>query len=306
MRTLLSLLAPYAALGLAMAIVGSSVVVGKIVTLEMPVFLASTLRFGLAAAVLVPLLWRAEHGLPRLALRSWVLLGVQALCGGFLFTVFTLYGLRTASAASAAVITSTAPAWIGLLAWALLRERPSPATWLSLVCAVAGIAALNLPEPNAAAASTDHGQAWGSLLLLAAVVFEAFFLLLRKFIRDPLSPLAASTLLTLFGLIFFAPFGAVEALSYDLRSTSVAGWACVVYYSLCVTVLAYLLWLAGIVRVAASRAGVFTAIMPLSGLALSAVLLGERLDWRHGLGLGCVCLALLLPCVGWRQRRAAS
>ena len=76
----------YINLTLAMVIVGSSVVAGKIMVDELPVFLASTLRFILALAILIPILYLREGGLPRLSRRSWIMLGVQSLCGSFLFT----------------------------------------------------------------------------------------------------------------------------------------------------------------------------------------------------------------------------
>ena len=96
-------------------------------------------------------------------------------------------------------------------------------------------------------------------LVLGAVVFESLFLLLRKTVPEPLSPLAVSTVISLYGLLWFLPGGIVEAASTDLSAVSMAGWLTVGYYGVFVTVLAYLFWFAGIVRVAAATAGVFTA-----------------------------------------------
>nr|NJM02642.1 EamA/RhaT family transporter [Desulfobacula sp.] len=50
----------YGNLSLAMIIVGSSVVFGKIITYSFPVFLASGLRFAIASAVMLPLLLKYE------------------------------------------------------------------------------------------------------------------------------------------------------------------------------------------------------------------------------------------------------
>lgn len=59
-------LAAYISLALAMAIVGSSVVVGKLMVETIPVFLSSGLRFMVAAIVLVILLFCFEKGFPAL------------------------------------------------------------------------------------------------------------------------------------------------------------------------------------------------------------------------------------------------
>jgi len=53
-----------------MATVGSSAVVGKATVEALPVFLASALRFALAAAVLVPLLLRSANGMPQICRRA--------------------------------------------------------------------------------------------------------------------------------------------------------------------------------------------------------------------------------------------
>lgn len=59
-------LGAYVSLATAMAIVGSSVVVGKLMVERIPVFLSSGLRFLLAAIVLLTLLFYIEKGFPAL------------------------------------------------------------------------------------------------------------------------------------------------------------------------------------------------------------------------------------------------
>lgn len=50
----------YTMIALAMAIVGSSVVFGKLIISSFPVFLASELRFIVASIILIPFLLRQE------------------------------------------------------------------------------------------------------------------------------------------------------------------------------------------------------------------------------------------------------
>ena len=276
---------------MAMVIVGSSVVAGKIMIQELPVFQASALRFVLALAVLVPLLYAREGGFPRLSRRSVLLLAVQALFGSFLFTAFLLHGLRLTSPASAGIITSTTPAWMGLMAWLFLKDRPKPAALAGISLSVAGILAINMVSSSPG--QTGPHAPWGNLLVLGAVLFESLFLLLRKTVREPLSPLAASTLISLFGLLWFLAPALVETARCPLSGISATGWLSVAYYGLFVTVLAYLFWFAGITRVSASTAGVFTGLMPVSALALSALVLGEPLRFAHMAGCALVLAGIL-------------
>eukprot|EP00828_Plagiopyla_frontata_P046122 TRINITY_DN8089_c0_g1_i1.p2 TRINITY_DN8089_c0_g1~~TRINITY_DN8089_c0_g1_i1.p2 ORF type:complete len:253 (-),score=101.17 TRINITY_DN8089_c0_g1_i1:85-843(-) len=236
-------------LSLAMVLVGSSVVAGKVMVAELPVFLASALRFGLALCILVPLVWRREGGLPRISRRSWLIMGAQSLCGSFLFTVFLLYGLTHTGPSSAGIVTATTPACMGLLAWLFLREKPSGATGVGIVLSVLGVAVINLVGGRGGV--SGDAPVLGNLMVLGAVVFESLFLLMRKSVPEPLSPLAVSTVISLFGLLWFLPMGVVEWVTTDLALVGLAGWLSVIYYGLFVTVAAYLFWFAGVTKVPA-------------------------------------------------------
>jgi len=114
----------YLSLTVAMVIVGSSVVIGKLVVSSFPVFLAAGLRFAIGTLVLFPILLKREGlNVPALNKRDWILLFLQAVTGAFLFTVFLFYGLKLTNAAEAGIITSLAPAVVGVLSFLFLREK---------------------------------------------------------------------------------------------------------------------------------------------------------------------------------------
>jgi drug/metabolite transporter (DMT)-like permease len=275
-----------------MVIVGSSVVAGKLLVATLPVHLASALRFGCAALVLVPLLL-AREGRPRVSARSLAVMLAQAACGGLLFNVLLLQGLRTTSAGAAGIITSTTPAAMACVAFLLLGERPARRTLAGVALSVLGVAAINL---HGAAQGAQGAALGGNLLVLGAVLAESLFLLLRKAVPEPLSPLAVSTFMTVFGLALFAPGALLEARGFDFAAVDAASWATVAYYGLVVTVAAYLLWFQGVTRVGAGTAGVFTAVMPVSAVGLSALVLGEAPGWGHLAGAGLVLAGIWCIC----------
>ena len=290
---------PHAYLDLtaAMVIVGSSAVAGKLVIAELPVFLAMGIRFLIAALAAMALLkWREGALLPRLSPRSWLVFLAQACCGVLVFNALLLLGLRHTTAAHAGLITSTTPACMGLMAWAFLKERPTVRTLLGIAAAVAGVGILNLAGTGDA--GPDGSDALlGNLFVLGAVVGESAFLLLRKGVRQAVSPLGAATAVSLAGLVLFLPGALVQAVGFDFGSVTGPVWGVLAYYGLCVSVLAYLFWFRGIVEVSGQAAGVFTGIMPVSALVLSALVLGEPLGWEHFAGLGLVLVAICLTSI---------
>ncbi len=278
----------YVNLTLAMIIVGSSAVAGSVMVAVFPVHLASLLRFGLACLILLPLVRWKEGGLPRLSLRTHALLLFQALCGSYLFTVLFLNGLKLTSPASAGIITSSTPACIAAIGWIFLGERPGRRVLGGIACCMAGVMTLNLAGGAAGAGAAGArdapdaaGALLGNLLVLGAVFFESLFLLLRKGIREPLSSLSASMLVSVYGFALFLPLGVVEAAGFDFSAAGAGSWLAVGYYGAFVTVLAYLFWFTGIVRAPATVAGLFTGVMPVSAVTLAVLVLGEPLRWQQ-------------------------
>uniref|UniRef100_I2Q0D1 DMT(Drug/metabolite transporter) superfamily permease n=1 Tax=Desulfovibrio sp. U5L TaxID=596152 RepID=I2Q0D1_9BACT len=282
-----------AALVAAMVLVGSSVAVGRVLVAALPLYFASMVRFALAAAVLAPLVLLVEGRLPRLSLRTLALLSAQALCGSFLFTVCLLTGLRLTGAAEAGVVAATTPAAVALLGRLFFRDRLSARSMAGIAATVAGIAVLQAGSGPGSGPSPLLGNG----LVLCAVGFEAVFLLLRRAVDQPLTPLGAALAVSVLGLAFFLPPGLYEAADLPGAALTPAALAALAYYGLGVTAAAYILWFYGVVRVDAATAGVATGVMPVAALAFAAGLCGERVGWPAlggcaGVLAGILCLAL--------------
>ncbi len=286
----------YVALALAQVLVGSLVVTAKLMTAALPVFLASALRSIVGLAILLPLLLWREGRLPRVRRRDgWYLFWI-AFAGMFLFSVFLLYGLRWTTAVEGGIITSASPAVLGLIAWGWMGERLGPVQAAGIAFTVVGLVALNLPG---LAAGERGSLPWlGNLLIVGVAITEALFSALGKQVSRALSPLAIATYVTAWGLAMFAPFALWEALHFDFSAAPWQAWVPVVYYGLFVGAGAFLLWYWGLARVPAGTAAVFLGLMPISAVALSVAVLGERLQWSHlagaaGVLAGIACITLL-------------
>jgi drug/metabolite transporter (DMT)-like permease len=277
----------YCELTLAMMIVGSSVVVGKVITAHFPVFMVSMLRLAVGLPVLLLLTHRAGGSAASIRKRDYLALFLQALTGIVLFNVLLLYALHYTTATNSGIITSMTPAVIGIISWLCLHERLSWKAGAGIALSVCGVLAINV---LGAATHADHGSAplLGSLLAFGAVVGEALFTIFRKLTADRLSSLRSATLVTIFGLVIFAPVGLYQASSFDFGQVSAQDLILLLYYGVGVTALAYLLWFSGVEKVPASTAAVFTGVLPVSTVILSAIFLGEHSSSAHLVGLACV------------------
>ncbi|GEK26256.1 putative transporter YetK [Bacillus spizizenii] len=292
-------LGAYVSLATAMAIVGSSVVVGKLMVERIPVFLSSGLRFLLAAIVLLTLLFYIEKGFPALTKKDVFVLLVQSFTGVFLFSICLLYGVQYTTGTESGILTSTTPMVIGILSFFLLREKIEKKTLIGIMLAVCGVLAINLFGAGSQD-GTPHAL-FGNMLIIAAVIGEALFTLLAKLLSPHISALAISTVVSLFGFLFFLPFSLFEASSFDFSVPTVLDWSYVLYYALFVTVLAFYLWYSGVRKVPAGVSGIFTSVLPVSAVILSGVILKEPFELVHLIGIACVISGVFVTVIKKKQ-----
>lgn len=288
----------YIELAAAMVFVGSSFIAGRIVTERFPLALAVTLRFGLAALLLLPLLARGA-GRPKLTRRDGATLGLQALTGVIGFNLFLLLGLRYTTASESGIIVGTTPAVIGLFAFLLLRERLGIHRLAGIVLAVCGVAAISVTGGDGAERGSN--PLLGNVLIVGTVVCEALFFIFGKLVAGRLSSLVISTSVSVIGCLSFLPFALLDLQGFDPGAVGTTGWLALAYYATGATVVPYLLWYDGLAWVPAGIAGVFTAIMPVSTVVLAALVLDEPLRTAHAIGMICVLAAIGLTVRGERR-----
>ncbi|WP_276918165.1 DMT family transporter [Aneurinibacillus aneurinilyticus] len=277
---------------LAMIIVGSSVVAGKLIVQSFPVFLASELRFLVATIILFPILIKFE-GFPSIGKRDLLILFLQALFGVFLFNIFMLYGLTITTAIEGGIITSTIPAVTGCLAFLFLREKLTKSVITGILLAVLGTLTINFSD-SFTTVGRGSSPLLGNLLIFGAVISEALFIIFGKFIVQRVSPLAISTVVSIFGTILFLPFSLYEGNRFNFGEVSIAEWGLVFYFGIVVTVIAFILMYQGVSKVSASTAGVLTGVLPMSSVILSVVILGEKVSFIHLIGIGFTLTAIYL------------
>jgi drug/metabolite transporter (DMT)-like permease len=275
-----------------MAIVGSSVVVGKVAVARLPVFLLSGLRFAVASLILAVIVAAIERPLPRLARRDVAVLTLQSFAGIFAFNVLLLYGLAFTSAAEGGIVTSTTPAVAAALSVIVLRERWSRARTVGVLLAVLGILALNIAGGGVGA--RGPWPLLGNLLVFGAVVGEAVFVVCSRVASQRLSPIVVATAISVLGFAMFLPAALIELRAFPLSRLALADWLLVGYYGVLVTVVAFLFWASGVARVPASAASVFTGVLPVSALTLSHFALGETVTAWHLLAAALVAAGIVV------------
>ena len=280
-----------------MALVGANVGVAKLLAAALPIPMIAFLRCLLACLLLWPLA-RAREGRVRVGGPVLRNLALQALFGTALYNAGLLAGLRLTTALEGGLVLATLPAVVALGSALWLRERLAPRQWLAAALAACGMGAITLARLGDAGGA---GSALGNALIFAGVCGEAAYVLLAKRIAGRVPVITASFWMQAWSALMLLPFclpslGAVAALA----DPGLAGL--LAFHSLTASVLCLLLWYAGLQRVPAGVAGVFTGFLPATAALTAVLLLGERVTPVHGIGFALTGASLLLAT--WPRRGA--
>lgn len=281
---------------IAMALAGSSVVVGKFVVSAVPVFLCAFLSLVFAFITILPLMWKRGDEVRNLTKNEWKYLFLQGLCGIVLFRIFTLFGVQSTGAVQAGIITGTTPAVLAVLSFFLLREKLSRNSLLCILLALSGCIIINIFNTDGNTPNTFIG----CLLVLAAVVCESLFTIYRKRIASTVSAVTNTAILIFCSLLLLLIPALTDILRFDI-TISIPALLAILYYGAFATIIAYLLWTYAVAKVSGSVAGVTTAAMPASSVLLAALFLGEKLYWQHILGCVLIVAAIALSSLNYNR-----
>jgi drug/metabolite transporter (DMT)-like permease len=296
----------YAALALSMSLVGSYVALSKPLVAVFPVFLLAWLRFGIGGLAMIRWIRRPADE-PPLTARTWRLLFLESFLGNFLFSICMLFGVSLTTAVAAGVVMSSIPAVVAILSWLFLRERIGRRTLAAIACAALGIGLFSLQKPAAGTELLEEHfwglplSLWGNLLVFAAVVCEASYVVIGKRLTQGMGPKRISSIINLWGFALVTPMGLWAAWSFDFGVVAAELWLLLLFYGLAASVWTVWLWMTGLKTVPASKAGVFTVMLPLSAAAIGVLFMGETLTPIQLLAFGIALLGLVLATLPGRS-----
>jgi len=244
-------------------------------------------RFVAAAVVQVLLALLLTRPWPR-SRASWASLVGYGLLANAGCLSLMYEALRHLSAGMGAIISSTNPLILALVAPALLGEALTPRKFLGLLLGFSGVLiAMASRAGSQAARPIDVVTAFLAVFALVAstIVFK------RLRIHEDL--VAANAVQLGAAAVVLVPLAwAIEGQPrLPLTPTLVGSLA---YLVLLVSVGASFLWLWLLRHGEASRVSAFYFLTPIFGLGLGALLLHERVTWVDALGLAAVALGIIL------------
>lgn len=242
-------------------------------------------RFGLALAALLVLSWRKEGGLPRLSGRQVLVTVALGATGVFLYNLFFLRALTEMPASRTAIFVAFNPILVALIMATAFGERLARGQWLGIGLALSG-AAVVISRGDVIAMLRDLSSAFGlgEVAMITAIVSWALYTIIGKKALTDLSPLAATTYATLWGFVMLVLMQVVSPAQGIAQGLTPGSLTAIAYLAILGTVVPFVWYYQGVKLLGPARTSVFTNLVPVFGVALGVVLLGEPLSLSMLLG----------------------
>jgi len=269
----------YLYVAVAAVIWGSNGVIVNYVALN--AYAIAFFRVLFASLTLLPItLLTQRHELKR-GLKAWKVMlalgGLLSLGWSFLFQSMKLIPI-----ANAVLLDYTAPIFVAVLAPLLLKERMEKVTVLALILSMAGVIMISSQQGLELGELNLMGTTFG---LLAGLSYAGFILLSKRVVSAiPSQVVAVYAYATATILLLPSLAGA------DLR-LSLTSWVLLLVLGVLNTGFAVTLYLAGLRRVKAQRAVVYTYLEPVSAMLFGFIFLAQRPTPLMALGGFLIILA---------------
>ena len=256
---------------------GGTFIAGRIASAQLPAASSAWLRFLFASVSLLLILHFSEglRTLSSLTKRQFLATAALGATGILSYNLFFFNALALIPASRTAMFVALNPVITILLATIFLGERLRALRWFGVALALVGVLTV-VTRGDFGRIVQSFGR--GECLMLGAVSSWAIYTLIGRSVLGGLSPLLATTCASLWGTLFLSVVAAPTLVAVNLPQISGAVWASLVFLGVLGTALAFVWYYEGIQKLGTARAVIFNNLVPIFGVLLAWLILGEAID----------------------------
>lgn len=258
-------------------------------------------RWAIATLLLLPFAWRGileQLDRFRAASREILILAVlgMLICGGVVYV-----SLHATTATNATLIYTASSLFIVVMDAIFFGQKLTAIRTIGVIAGFLGVATIVLQgEPSRLLALQFN---WGDLGIgLCALSWAIYSVLLRAERLRGLPTLPLFAAISLVGAVTLAPPMLYEAVALDAFPVGTRAWINILALAVVPSVLAYGIYQLGVEKVGPSVTGVFLYLIPVYGVVLANLTLGETFLTYHAVGLVLVVGGVVLATDPFRKR----
>ena len=238
----------------------------------------TTLRWGIAAVCLLPIVWWKEKKLlpPKKAILPLVLMGVT---GVVLFNLLQFLALEHTSATNVGLISTLNMISIAVCSAIFLKEKMNMLQILAMSISFFGVLLVLSKGKLDYLLSLNFNA--GDLWMLAAVSIWGINTVCSKWAMAHASALMSTLYSAIFGLIMLLPISIPQFSVSNLDAPFIGG---ILFTGVLATVICMLFWNICVHNLGSTTSGMFLNFNPIFTALIAFLLLGEKLSWIQGIG----------------------
>lgn len=257
----------------------------RMIVTEAPPLLALSLRFALSGAVGIAIglaMGQTWRNLSRFQWRAVIVLG---LCQNALYLGLNWVAMQWIEAGLASIIAATMPLMVAAMGWIFMGERLRPLGYGGLCLGLVGVAIIM--GARLQGGSDPIGIAMGFVAALALAIATLS-------VRGASSGGNVMMIVGLQMLVGAATLALVAPFfeTWDVAVSGRLAWA-FIYTVLVPGLAATWIWFLLVQRIGAVRAATFHFLSPFFGVAIGALVLGEKLGFSDVIGVGIIMAGIL-------------
>ncbi|AFM41546.1 DMT(drug/metabolite transporter) superfamily permease [Desulfosporosinus acidiphilus SJ4] len=268
-----------------------NVIAGKLIANDVPSAGLSAVRGILGLMIIVPLTWSRLKISTRPNRKEMLQLLVLGFFGITLAYLTFIVGMKYSSGTNASIIAATLPALTNSLLVIGFKTKLNKLQFWGIATSFLGLLIVFTKGSIHHLLTLNLGL--GDIILLANVLFMAFFYVLSQRIMKKLSSIVTSVYALAFGTFLLIPMGVWQLVSAPWH-INFYKLLIIIYMGCFVTGFAFFLNLKGINLIGSGRAAIFSNLQPVLSIVLSALILGESLAIYHWVGFLLVISGIVL------------
>ena len=255
---------------------------GRVVATDILPFMASWLRYVIATvSFLLFLKLSKQWMIPNKS--EWkriFLIGFFSTC---VYQAFFMFGMQYTAAGDASLMITFNPLFTAILAIIFLSEKMHLNLIIGLLMGMTGVGILFYYSPNVDIPLAD--RILGNILIAgAALAWACNTIFMKRAMtisandaEKPLNPLELTVWSSAAGLIILTPITAFEVATQGVVLPTSDGWIGIIFLALFSTVIAYVWFADGIIKIGASMSALYVYLVPPFGIIGGYLLLQEKL-----------------------------
>ena len=220
----------------------------------------------------------------------------------FLYFIFEGYGLKSTSPIIGSAIIALIPLVTPIAAYIFLKEHLTPMNIVGLIVSFIGVIVLLLNKNLEFIASPK-----GILFLCGAVLVAVGYSIALMRLTKLYKPLTITWVQNIIGMIYFIPLTLVMEHFQPSNFANVSDYIVpVVCLGVLCSALAYALWAYAFSKLGASKANVYTNLIPVFTAIFSYFIIHESLTVNKIVGIIVVVVGLILSQMKPKKSKAAT